>query len=153
MTVEPLTVTATAAASNVWMIRTPVHGVPEQILMFLPVTAVTVSLNSITTFVEMAIPVASSAGVVGVTVGEVASRVMVVVAVAADVGPLLLAESVAPFRANCGVTVPDPQLDTVIVYGPAPEPDDTAKEQPVADPVLVKSPDATPVTDSEKVKE
>lgn len=49
------------------------------------------------------------------TVGSVTSRVIVVLAVAADDGPKLAAVSLAPFAANCGVTVPDPQLDTVIV--------------------------------------
>ena len=87
------------------------------------------------------------------TVGAVASRVIVVDAVAAVVGPVLLAASIAPFTANCGVTVPEPQLETVIVYGPAPEPDDTAKLHPVAAPVFVKSAVATPVTDSLNVNE
>ena len=135
------------------MTLTPVHGVPEQIVMSLPVTAVTVSLKVKTKFVEIATPVESSAGVVGVMVGAVVSRVIVVVAVAAEVGPSLPAVSVAPDDANCGVTVPEPQLDTVIVYGPAPDPADTANAHPVAVPIFEKSPDATPVTDSENVKE
>ena len=135
------------------MTLTPVHGVPEQIVMSLPVTGVMFSLNVRTRFVEIATPVESSAGVVGVMVGAVVSRVIVVVAVAAEVGPSLPAVSVAPDDANCGVTVPEPQLDTVIVYGPAPDPADTANAHPVAVPVFEKSPDATPVTDSENVKE
>lgn len=115
MTVDPLTVTVAAAASKVWMTLTPVHGVSLQILMSLPVTAVTDSLNSSTRFVVTATLVALSAGVVGVMVGAVVSRVIVVDAVAADVGPALVAASEAPFAANCGVTVPALQLDTVIV--------------------------------------
>ena len=153
MTVDPLTVTVAAAESKVWVTLAPVQGVPEQILMSLPVTGVMFSLNVRTRFVEIATPVESSAGVVGVMVGAVVSRVIVVVAVAAEVGPSLPAVSVAPDDANCGVTVPEPQLDTVIVYGPAPDPADTANAHPVAVPVFEKSPDATPVTDSENVKE
>jgi len=86
-----------------------------------------------------------------VTVGAVVSRVIVSVAVAADVGPVLPAVSVPPSAANRGMIVPAEQPDTVTVYE-APEPD-TANEQPVAVPVLLKSPDATPVTDLENVSE
>lgn len=150
MTVEPLTVTAAAAASNVWMIRTPVHGVPEQILMSFPVTAITVSLNPKTRLVLIATLVALSAGVVGVIVGAVSSRVIVVVAVAADDGPVFVAESVAPFAANRGVTVPSLQPLTVTVRVD-PESVPGLNVHPVAVPVFEKSPDATPVTDSEKV--
>ena len=39
-------------------------------------------------------------------VGAVVSRVMVVVAVAAEAGPVFPAASVAPFIANWGITVP-----------------------------------------------
>lgn len=150
MTVEPLTVTVTAAASKVWMTLTPVHGVSSQILMSLPVTAVTDSLNSNTRFVVTAMLVALSAGVVGVIVGAVVSRVIVVVAVAAELGPVLPAASVAPFTANWGATVPSLQPVTVTVRD-EPESVPGLNEQPVAVPVFKKSPEATPVTDSENV--
>jgi hypothetical protein len=94
--------------------------------------------------------VALSAGVVGVIVGAVSSRVMVVVAVAADEGPVLLAVSVAPFTANRGITVPSLQPVTVTVRV-EPESVPGLNEQPVAVPVFEKSPEATPVTDSENV--
>ena len=50
-----------------------------------------------------------------VTLGAVVSRVMVVVAVAADDGPVLPAVSVAPFTVNRGMIVPSEQPDTVTV--------------------------------------
>ena len=78
------------------------------------------------------------------------SRVIVVVAVAADAGPVLPAPSIAPSAANCGVTVPLEQPDTVTVRD-EPESAPGANVQPVAVPVFEKSPAATPVTFSEKV--
>ena len=83
--------------------------------------------------------------------GPEASRVMVVVAVAAEVGPVTLEALVAPFAVNRGCTVPSPHpaavtvrvVDDVSVPG--------SKLHPVALPALVKSPLATPVTASEKV--
>lgn len=48
-------------------------------------------------------------------VGADVSRVIVVVAVEADDGPVFPAPSVPPPEANLGCTVPSPQLDTVIV--------------------------------------
>ena len=123
-----------------------------QILMSLPVTAVTDSLNSSTRFVVTATLVALSAGVVGVIVGAVSSRVIVVDAVSADDGPVLLAVSLAPFTANRGVTVPSLQPLTVTVRD-EPESVPGSNEHPVAVPVFEKSPEATPVTDSENVNE
>ena len=74
-----------------------------------------------------------------------------VVAVDADDGPVLPAELVAPPDANCGMIVPsDSQPDTVTVRDD-PESAPGANVQPVAVPVFVKSPAATPVTDSENV--
>ena len=87
---------------------------------------------------------------VTVMVGAVVSRVIVEVAVAADIGPVLPAVSVAPLAANCGVTVPWPQLEMVTVrVAPVSEPG--AYEHESAVPVLVKSAATTPVTDSENV--
>jgi hypothetical protein len=66
------------------------------------------------------------------------------------VGPVLPAASVAPFAAKCGMIVPAEQLVSVTVrIAPASVPG--ANTQPVAVPVWVKSPAATPVTDSENV--
>lgn len=118
--------------------------------MSFPVTAITVSLNPNTRLVLIATLVALSAGVVGVIVGAVSSRVMVVDAVAADEGPVLLAASVAPFTANRGITVPSLHPVTVTVRV-EPESVPGLNEQPVAVPVFEKSPEATPVTDSENV--
>jgi hypothetical protein len=84
------------------------------------------------------------------TLGAVTSRVMVVVSVAADAGPVLVAESLAPLAAKTGVTVPALQPDTVTVRD-EPESLPGSNEQPVAVPVLEKSPAATPVTVSENV--
>ena len=84
------------------------------------------------------------------TLGGVVSRVIVVVAVAADEGPVLDTASVAPSAAKRGITVPSEQPDTVTVRD-EPESLPGAKLQPVAVPVFMKSPAATPVTDSEKV--
>ncbi len=83
-------------------------------------------------------------------VGAVVSRTMVVVAVAAEAGPVLVAESVAPFAAKRGITVPSPHPDTNTVRL-LPESEPGANEHPVAVPVLEKSPASTPVTDSENV--
>ena len=84
------------------------------------------------------------------TLGAEASRVIVVVAVAADAGPVLDTASAAPLIAKTGVTVPALQPDTVTVRD-EPESAPGANVQPVAVPELVKSPAATPVTFSEKV--
>lgn len=78
-------------------------------------------------------------------------RVTVVVAVAAADGPVLPATSDAPLEANCGITVPSPQPDTVTVRL-LPESLPGLNEQLVAVPVFEKSPAATPVTLSENVK-
>jgi len=75
---------------------------------------------------------------------------MVVVAVDADDGPVLPAKSLAPPDANRGMIVPVEQPDTVTVRDD-PESAPGANVQPVAVPVFVKSPAATPVTDSENV--
>jgi len=86
----------------------------------------------------------------GTVVGGASSLVMVLVAVDAEPGPVLLAKSVAPLTANRGVMVPTEQFDTVTVRDePVSAPG--ANVQPVAVPVFVKSPAATPVTDSENV--
>ena len=108
----------------------------EHVIASLPVT-----VNVIVADVEVAATAAN------VTVGAVVSRVIVVVAVAADDGPVLLAESEAPLITNCGVTVPAEHDDTVTVRD-EPESVPGAKTQLVAVPVFVKSPAATPVTDS-----
>ena len=84
------------------------------------------------------------------TLGAVRSIVIVVEDVAADAGPVLPASSLAPSRANSGTTVPAEQLEIVTVRV-VPESVAGAYTQPVAEPVLEKSPAATPVTDSENV--
>jgi hypothetical protein len=81
-------------------------------------------------------------------VGPVASRVIVVDAVAAEEGPVFPATSVAPFNAKRGMTVPSPQPETVTVRL-EPESVPGLKEHDKAVPVFEKSSDATPVTDSE----
>jgi hypothetical protein len=86
-----------------------------------------------------------------VTVGAVISRTIVVVAVAADTGPVFPARSVAPFTANTGMTVPALHPDTVTVRL-LPESLPGSNEHPVAVPEFEKSPAATPVTLSENVK-
>ena len=78
------------------------------------------------------------------TLGAVRSTVIVVVAVAADAGPVLETESVAPLAAKRGMTVPEPQPDTVMVHSSV-EPE-TENEHPDAVPAFVKSSEATPVT-------
>ena len=83
--------------------------------------------------------------------GPVASRVMVLVAVAIAAGPVVLEELVAPFAANRGCTVPSPQPVTVTVRVVDDVSVPGSKLHPVAVPALVKSPLATPVTASEKV--
>jgi hypothetical protein len=83
-------------------------------------------------------------------VGTTVSRVSVVVAVNADVGPAVPERSSAPLAAKRGVKVPLEQPVTVTVrVEPVSAPG--AKAQPVAVPALEKSPAATPVTDSLKV--
>jgi hypothetical protein len=83
------------------------------------------------------------------TVGAVVSRVIVGPSAIAA-GPVLPAASVAPFAAKCGMIVPAEQLVSVTVRV-APVSAPGANTQPVAVPVCVKSPAATPVTDSENV--
>jgi hypothetical protein len=87
---------------------------------------------------------------VSVAVGAVRSIVIVVLDVEAAAGPVLPAVSVAPPRANSGMTVPSEQLLTVIVRD-VPESVPGENEQPVDVPVFEKSPAATPVTASENV--
>ena len=58
--------------------------------------------------------------------------------------------SSAPSAANTGMTVPGSHPETVTVLD-EPESVPGLKVHPVAVPELEKSPDATPVTDSEKV--
>ena len=84
------------------------------------------------------------------TVGAVTSRVMVVVAVAADAGPVLPAVSVAPPTAKTGMIVPSPQL-VIVTVRDEPESVPGANEQLNAVPEFEKSPAATPVTASENV--
>jgi hypothetical protein len=84
------------------------------------------------------------------TVGAVTSRVIVVVAVAAEAGPVLPAASVAPPSAKTGMIVPSPQL-VIVTVRDVPKSDPGANEQLVAVPEFEKSPAATPVTDSENV--
>lgn len=78
VTVDPLMETVPAVAwktcATLPVADEPVHDdVAVQIRMYLPATAVTVSLNSMTTFEEIDTPVALSAGVVGVIVGTTPS--------------------------------------------------------------------------------
>lgn len=90
-------------------------------------------------------------GTVHEAVGGVTSTtVMVVLAVAAVAGPRLPDVSEAPLTAKTGMTVPGPHPDTVTVLV-EPESEPGLKVHPVAEPAFEKSPDATPVTDSEKV--
>ena len=72
-------------------------------------------------------------------------------ATAAAAGPVLPAVSVTPLAARLRITVPSEQLATVTVID-VPEAADGVKTQPVAVPVLVKSDEAIPETDSEKVR-
>jgi hypothetical protein len=83
--------------------------------------------------------------------GTVVSSVIEVVAVAAEVGPVLAEASLAPLATKRGMMVPSLQLviATVRVVPDVSVPG--LKEHPVAVPVLVKSAEATPVTASEKV--
>ena len=83
------------------------------------------------------------------TVGAVTSRVIVVVAVAADAGPVLPAASDAPAAAKTGMIVP-PVVHVTVTVREVPESVSGAKVQ-VAVPLLEKSPIATPVTFSENV--
>ena len=69
---------------------------------------------------------------------------------AAEAGPVLPAVSVAPPLANCGTTVPTEQL-LIVTLRVVPASVPGAYTQPVAEPVLEKSPAVTPVTDSENV--
>ena len=66
------------------------------------------------------------------------------------VGPVLPAVSVTPLAYRRATTVPLEQLATVTVIE-LPEVADGVKTQPVAVPVLAKSADSIPLTDSEKV--
>ena len=79
-----------------------------------------------------------------VTVGAVASRVMVVVAAVADAGPMLPTASATCAAFRRGMMVPDEQLATVMVRL-VPVAALGEKEQPVAVPVFSKSPAASPV--------
>jgi hypothetical protein len=83
------------------------------------------------------------------TVGAVTSRVIVVVAVAAEAGPVLPATSEAPAEAKTGMTVP-PVVQVRVTVRELPESVPGAKVQ-VAVPLFEKSPAATPVTASENV--
>jgi hypothetical protein len=83
------------------------------------------------------------------TVGAVTSRVIVVVAVAAEAGPVLPATSEAPAEAKTGMTVP-PVVQVRFTVRELPESVPGAKVQ-VAVPLFEKSPAATPVTASENV--
>lgn len=83
-----------------------------------------------------------------VTVGAAVSRVIVVVAVAAVEGPVFPAASAAPFNAKRGMTVPSPQFVMVTVRV-EPVSDPGEKLQFCAVPEFEKSPEMTPVTDSE----
>ncbi len=83
-----------------------------------------------------------------VTVGAAVSRVIVVVAVAAVEGPVFPAASAAPLNAKRGMTVPSPQFVMVTVRV-EPVSDPGEKLQFCAVPEFEKSPEMTPVTDSE----
>ena len=83
------------------------------------------------------------------TVGAVTSRVIVVVAVAADTGPVLPAASDAPPEAKTGITVP-PVVHVTVTVRELSESAPGSKVH-VAVPLLEKSPATTPVTDSENV--
>ena len=82
--------------------------------------------------------------------GVTSTIVMVVLAVAAVAGPRLSAASEAPLPAKTGRTVPRLHPDTVTVLA-EPESEPGLKLHPEASPAFEKSPDVTPVTDSEKV--
>ena len=84
-------------------------------------------------------------GAVNVSVGAVASRVIVVVALTFVAGPVLPTASVICPDFNRGMIVPDEHDDTVMV---SVVPDDALgeKEHPVAVPAFSKSPPPTPVT-------
>jgi hypothetical protein len=68
-----------------------------------------------------------------------------------DVGPVFPAVSVTPLAASRAITVPSEQPATVTVIE-VPEAADGVKVQPVAVPVLEKSPAVMPETLSEKVR-
>jgi hypothetical protein len=90
-------------------------------------------------------------GAVNVSVGAAASRVIVVVALEFEAGPVLPTESAICPAFSRGMIVPDEHDDTVIV---SVVPDDALgeNEQPVAVPAFSKSPAATPVMRSDIVR-
>ena len=93
-------------------------------------------------------------GLDGTTVQEAVGGVLSIVTEEASVlavGPVLPAVSVTPLAARRATTVPSKQPATVMVIE-EPEAADGVKVQPVAVPVLVKSDEAIPETDSEKVR-
>jgi hypothetical protein len=96
--------------------------------------------------------VALDGPVTEVMVGVVRSIVIVVVALVAEGGTLLLKESVTAFCANLGSSVPSEQLFTAMVKD---EPVDVfgLNEHPEAVPALEKSLLVNPDTESEKVNE
>jgi len=63
----------------------------------------------------------------------------------------LPAESVTEAPAKLNTTVPSEQEETVTVID-EPELAEGVKTQPIADPVLLKSAEVIPLTDSEKVR-
>jgi len=82
------------------------------------------------------------------SVGDVVS-IVTLEADAADEGPVLLAESVTPPDASLAITVPS-EVQTMLKVIDVPDESLGVKVQPVAVPVLLKSPDAMPLTVSLK---
>jgi hypothetical protein len=90
-------------------------------------------------------------GAVNVSVGAVASRVIVVVAFEFDAGPVLPTESAICPAFSRGMIVPDEHDDTVI-ENVVPDEALGENEQPAAVPAFSKSPPATPVMRSDIVR-
>lgn len=152
---ETTAVGPTPVAVNVAEYDVPDPENPESVPF---VTLISAAVKSVDTSlsVNVTVDVRLVAGVtvlgdgVIVTVGPVASRVIVVVAVAATAGPAFDEASLAPFDAKRGWIVPSEQL-VIVTVRVVPLSVPGAYAQPVAVPAFEKSPAATPVTASENV--
>lgn len=152
---EMTAVGPTPVAVNVAVYDVPDPEKPERV-PFVTATSAAVKSVAASVSVNVTVDVRLVEGVtvlgdgVIVTVGPIASRVIVVDAVAAAAGPAFDEVSVAPFAAKRGWIVPSEQL-VIVTVRVAPLSVPGAYTQPVAVPAFEKSPAATPVTDSEYV--
>jgi len=152
---ETRPVAASEVSVFVALIVTEFQEFPEAPVMLARFVTVTVVFTRYAVPVSVLLTVTLWAGLTvsapRVTVGAVtSSTVMVELAVAVTAGPWLLDVSRAPLAAKTGMTVPGSHPDTVTVRD-EPESVPGLKVHPVAEPAFEKSPDATPVTDSENV--